>query len=77
MEEGKLPDTWFCNVCLDSRNPISAVDSHRIFGPLISNIQRQNTAAFHLPKAIREYFDNVKTGPDGAYEEGPVVSKAK
>lgn len=67
MNEGSLPDEWFCNVCLNSRLPRTEVDGS--FGPLLSILERKNPSAFHLPRDIREYFENVKTGTEGEYEE--------
>jgi hypothetical protein len=69
MNEGSLPDEWFCNVCLTARLP--RVDEGGSFGSLLANLERKNPSAFHLPKDIREYFENVKTGTEGEYEEGP------
>ncbi|KAE9367311.1 hypothetical protein N431DRAFT_66655 [Stipitochalara longipes BDJ] len=67
MIEGSLPDEWFCNTCQTkpgSRDPIPGT-----FGPLLLSLDEKNPSAFHLPKAIREYFVDVKTGADGEYEE--------
>lgn len=69
MVEGSLPDEWFCNKCLSANAP--RVDTAGIFGSLLAALTRKNPVAFHLPKDIREYFENVKTGPEGEYEEGP------
>jgi hypothetical protein len=69
MIEGSLPDEWFCNVCQSTRQP-RREDEPGTFGPLLSNLERKNPSAFHLPKAIREYFEGVKTGTEGEYEEG-------
>jgi hypothetical protein len=35
-------------------------------------LEKKNPSAYSLPKDIREYFDNVKTGPSGEYEEANV-----
>lgn len=67
INEGALPDDWFCNVCRDRRDPGEERDGS--FGPLLSNLVRKNPSAFHLPKDIREYFENVKTGTEGEYED--------
>jgi hypothetical protein len=77
MIEGSLPDEWFCNVCQSRRNPLrDEVDIPGAFGPLLATIDGKNPSAFSLPKDIRGYFVDVKTGPDGEYEEG-IQSKAK
>ena len=69
MNEGALPDEWFCNVCLSNRNP-RREERNGCFGPLLDSLERKNPVAFHLPKEIRDYFENVKTGTEGEYEEG-------
>ena len=67
--EGALPDEWFCNHCI-SRRPGARDDPiPGIFGPLIISLDEKNPSAFHLPKPIREYFENVKTGEEGEYQE--------
>ena len=68
MIEGSLPDEWFCNVCHFNRYP-RRDDENGLFGLLFSNLERKNPSAFHLPKFVREYFENVKTGAEGEYEE--------
>src|SRR5450756_2481674 len=64
MIEGSLPDEWFCNVCQyrqsGAQHPIPGV-----FGPLLLFLDGKNPSAFRLPKSIREYFVDVKTGADG------------
>lgn len=69
MDEGHIPDEWFCNECQIRYNP-PLVDEHNgIFGPLVTNLQRKNPRAFRLPESIRDYFEGVKTGAEGEYEE--------
>ncbi|RAL60534.1 hypothetical protein DID88_009730 [Monilinia fructigena] len=73
---GTLADEeWYCNACLAREVPQSEEETG-FFGHLLSDLERKNPSAFHLPKAIREYFENVKTGTEGEYEEG-VVQKPK
>ena len=74
MNEDALPDSWYCNVC-DSKAYPPMVDDDGIFGLLSMQLERKNPSAFHLPKDIREYFENVKTGAEGEYEE-PAPPKA-
>lgn len=68
MIQGSLPDEWFCNICQAGRpgreDPIPGT-----FGPLLLYLDAKNPSAFTLPKSIREYFVDVKTGADGEYEE--------
>ncbi|TGJ87744.1 hypothetical protein E0Z10_g993, partial [Xylaria hypoxylon] len=69
MDEGRIPDEWFCNECQIRYNP-PLVDEHQgIFGPLVACLQRKNPRAFRLPEPIREYFEGVRTGAEGEYEE--------
>lgn len=76
MIEGQLPDTWYCNVCNVSRHPIT--EESGSFGELLAKLDMKNPSAFHLPNDVRDYFEGVRTGTEGEYEEGPVASaKAK
>lgn len=69
MDQGHIPDEWFCNECQIRYNP-PPVDEHKgIFGQLVANLQRKNPRAFRLPESIRDYFEGVKTGAEGEYEE--------
>ncbi|ESZ92138.1 hypothetical protein SBOR_7469 [Sclerotinia borealis F-4128] len=77
IDPGTLADEeWYCNACIARNIPRSKEEEVGFFGPLLANLERKNPSAFHLPKAIREYFENVKTGAEGEYEEG-VVQKPK
>lgn len=79
MIEGHLPDTWFCNVCNSVRGP-PIREEPGPFGKVVALLEKKNSSAFSLPRSIRQYFDGVRTGPEGEYEEGPIpvaVSKAK
>jgi hypothetical protein len=77
MIEGSLPDEWFCNVCLTKNLPRPKDGEEGGFGMLLAILLRKNPSAFHLPKAIREYFVDVKTGAEGEYEEGGGSQKPK
>ncbi|KAI0526587.1 hypothetical protein F5B22DRAFT_166849 [Xylaria bambusicola] len=76
MDEGRVPDEWFCNECQMRYNPPPEIERKGIFGPLVTNLQRKNPRAFRLPEPIREYFEGVKTGTEGEYEEA-VLPKPK
>ncbi|KAI9742626.1 MAG: hypothetical protein M1818_003767 [Claussenomyces sp. TS43310] len=76
MIEGQLPDTWFCNRCNLSRNP-PIKESFGSFGELLLDLETRNPSAFHLPKHVREYFEGVRTGGEGEYEEGVVAPKTR
>lgn len=77
IDPGTLADEeWYCNACNSRDCSRSNDEEGGFFGPLLANLERKNPSAFILPKAIREYFENVKTGPEGEYEEG-IVQKPK
>jgi hypothetical protein len=71
MREGdSVPEgEWFCKSCTATRNP-RAESERGMFGNLNYNLKKKNPSSFHLPKDVREYFVNVKTGPEGEYDEG-------
>lgn len=69
-------EEWYCHACRAQSVPRSSNDEDKFFGSLLGDLERKNPSAFHLPKAIRDYFENVKTGTEGEYEEG-VVQKPK
>lgn len=69
MKETALPDEWFCKVCSASRFPRAEVE-RGMFGGLNAKLEKNNPISFHLPKDVREYFVDVKTGPEGEYDEG-------
>lgn len=68
MDEGRMPDEWYCNECKHRQcPPFSEHD-----GPLRSLftvLDRKNPRAFRLPEDIRDLFEGVRTGPEGEYEE--------
>lgn len=43
--------------------------SRGLFSALLDQIGRRNPTAFGLPKDIQEYFEDVKAGDEGEYEE--------
>lgn len=63
-----LPETWFCNEC---RVKQTGHHEEKIgpFRLLLQQLEGKNPGAFSLPLNIRCYFENVKTGPEGEYEE--------
>ncbi|KAI1637193.1 hypothetical protein F4809DRAFT_336163 [Biscogniauxia mediterranea] len=70
MDEGHEPDEWFCNECSQRFYP-SMAEYEGAFDQLFSNLERKNPRAFRLPEDIREYFEGVKTGQEGEYEDIP------
>ncbi|KAJ9152154.1 Transcriptional regulatory protein RCO1 [Pleurostoma richardsiae] len=77
MVEGPLPDEWFCHVCFSARYPDRVPDHGGAFGQLLNALEKKNSSAFRLPGEIRDYFDGVKTGVDGEYEEVAPPTKTK
>lgn len=76
--EGALPDEWYCNVCLVTRNPAALTQHSGCFSTLLNIIEKKNSSAFRLPADVRGYFEGVKTGTDGEYETvAPPASKTK
>jgi hypothetical protein len=78
MDDNSLTDEpYYCNVCRNARNPSTTDYSHGIFGPLLSKMDGKNPTSFRLPAYIQNYFEDVRANPDGEYEEGLIISKAK
>ncbi|KAI0456165.1 hypothetical protein F5B21DRAFT_513509 [Xylaria acuta] len=69
MDQGHIPDEWFCNECQIRYHPPLVNEHKGIFCALATGLQRKNPRAFRLPEPIREYFEGVKTGAEGEYEE--------
>ncbi|KAK0645916.1 hypothetical protein B0T16DRAFT_149273 [Cercophora newfieldiana] len=67
---------WFCNVCQSSRDPSSFQAHDGAFALLDEKLDARNSSAFRLPGPVRDLFENVRTGPDGEYEENVTVPKA-
>ena len=75
MDEDHLPETWFCYVCAANRNPQPKLP-RGLFAALLGNLAKKNPVAYNLPVEIREYFEGVKTGDEGEYEEA-VTQKSR
>lgn len=59
---------WFCPQCQAKRNK-NITDYRGILGKLIGRVQDIIPKAFALPMEVRDYFDGVRTGDGGEYEE--------
>ena len=70
--EGKC----YCYKCKASRSVPPLVE-RGVFGELTSELNKKNPTAFHLPPAIRDYFDGVKTGDEGEYADEGVARANK
>jgi hypothetical protein len=64
-----MPAEWFCNACRIIRDPANASKTSGAFGSLLGKLDAKNSSAFRLPGDVREYFDDVRTGVDGEFEE--------
>lgn len=69
-----MPADWFCNVCIKQRSGFGRHSG--AFKALLESLDPKNSSAFRLPAVIREYFEGVRTGVDGEYEEIVAVQKA-
>lgn len=71
-----LPAPWLCNVC--SRASVSKDNFPRgLFQQLLPGVRKRNPRAFNLPSQLREFFEGVRTGEDGEYEESHDVKQNK
>jgi hypothetical protein len=69
MDTNNPPDDqWFCPRCV-ARRSYGQVETSGVLGRIIRRIDEINPKAFNLPFEIREYFEGVKTGDGGEYEE--------
>lgn len=76
---GELPEEWYCNVCISNRNPPKPVGPRGGFGRLLTQLDKVNNQSFKLPYTVQTFFEGVKPGAEGDYEEinatGPKVQK--
>ncbi|KAI9809548.1 MAG: hypothetical protein M1827_006783 [Pycnora praestabilis] len=69
MDANGGPDEpWYCYIC-EARKTSQPKPSRGLFAVLLSNLLKKNPVAYNLPLDIREYFEGVKTGEEGEYEE--------
>ncbi|KAI9832674.1 MAG: hypothetical protein M1819_004259 [Sarea resinae] len=68
LDPKALPESWFCYICEAKKSP-PPKRPRGLFAALDANLEKKNPVAFHLPREIREYFEGVKTGEEGEYEE--------
>lgn len=64
----ELPDDWFCNDCIYKR-AAQRPDHKGPFGPLLNMLEKTIPRAFSLPKKVQAYFEDIKAGVNGEYEE--------
>lgn len=62
-------EEWYCWDCSIKRDP-GLVKQHKgPWGPLMTALDKKHAVSYRLPKKTREYFEGVRTGPDGEYED--------
>lgn len=59
---------WYCYICESKRDP-QPKPARGLFSGLLGNLEKKNPVAYNLPHEIRDYFEGVKTGEEGEYEE--------
>ncbi|KAG7887496.1 hypothetical protein KL936_004193 [Ogataea polymorpha] len=66
--EDDLPDHWYCNECVASRQ--KPKKSHiGIFSVLLDELNTHNPLAFRLPREVAEAFEGVSMSKDGDFED--------
>ncbi|KAF6807305.1 PHD-finger domain-containing protein [Colletotrichum sojae] len=71
------PDEWFCNLCFSIRYPTRVPEHKGPFGGMLNCLEKTNPQAFKLPREVQLYFEGVKIGADGEYEDVVVPTKPK
>ncbi|KAI3395517.1 hypothetical protein diail_1234 [Diaporthe ilicicola] len=62
-------EEWYCWDCSIKRDP-GLVKQHKgPWGSLMTALDKKHAVSYRLPKKVREYFEGVKTGADGEYED--------
>ncbi|RMZ91525.1 hypothetical protein DV736_g1233, partial [Chaetothyriales sp. CBS 134916] len=59
---------WFCPVCVSKRNG-QPTEATGLLGKVIQHVDSIIPKAFTLPHHIRDYFEGIRTGESGEYEE--------
>ncbi|KIW10792.1 hypothetical protein PV08_10091 [Exophiala spinifera] len=66
--DDEVEGEWFCPQCVAKRSR-STTKPTGLLGSLIRRVDDTIPKAFALPLDVREYFEGVKTGEEGEYEE--------
>lgn len=64
---------WYCYKCLAKKEPRAKFTAGGVFSSLINNIDDKNPSAYHLPYDVRDFFEGVKTGEEGEYEDSAAM----
>jgi len=67
-EDVDSTESVFCSSCTAIMKT-ALKRSSGLFGQLLHKMERKNPVAFSLSKDISEYFEGVKAGPQGEYED--------
>ena len=59
---------WYCPICTVSNSKYPTEDPG-VLGKVIRGVEKMIPKAFTLPADVRDYFDGVRTGASGEYEE--------
>jgi len=66
--DAEVEGEWFCPQCVARRNK-GHIEASGLFGRIIRRVDDIIPKAYTLPFEIRDYFEGVKTGDEGEYEE--------
>lgn len=73
-----LPEgDFYCYRCRDRRNLLSNPSPPGALGGLFVDLVKTNPIAFNLSHSVRDYFEGVKTGEEGEYEEATTIKANK
>ena len=67
----KLPETWYCHACT-AQNALQPKRRSGFLGRLSQKAESKNPVAFFNPVDIRNFFEGVKTGDEGEFQDGPL-----
>lgn len=59
---------WLCATCR-ARHHRQEPQSRGFFGRLLNNVDDANPKAYAMSSYIRNYFEGVKTGEEGEYQD--------
>lgn len=77
LNEDQLPQDWYCYECLNLYFPSHFAGNKGTFGSLLDNLDKSNPRAFRLPHEIRDFFEGVRTGEEGEYQDIPTGKPPK
>lgn len=70
MDPRLPPDgEWFCFECRFRREPHLRVPRRGLNSELMYGMDDRNPMSFRLPTFLRDFYESVKTGEEGEYEE--------